>query len=128
MSTASGSSGVRAADATCTWSPDMLGPVLVSVDLAANSSLEDLLDLARHRPGLAVAPDQPVVDRADRDNLRGRAGEERLVRRVQVRPQDVADLGLVAEVAGDRHHRTLGDPLERPRRGRRRDDPAAFDD
>src|SRR3954452_13768838 len=91
-STASGSVRTSA-------SGDMFQPVLVPVDLALDGREEGLLDLARDRTGLA---DLAVVDRADRDDLRGGAAEERLVAGVEVAAQDVG-LGVVdAEVLGDR--------------------------
>src|SRR4051812_1008478 len=65
---------------------DMVQPFLVAVDLAPHRGEERLLDLAGDGPGLA---DLAVVDRADRHDLRGRAGQERLVAGVEVAPQDV---------------------------------------
>src|SRR5438132_883055 len=123
MSTASGSS--PGGGVTWTWSPDMFDPLLVPVDLAAHRPVEDLLDVARHGAGFAVAADDAIVDRADRNHLRSGARQERLVGGVQIGPQDVADHSFVAEVACDRHDRTLRDSLERTGRGRRRDDATA---
>src|SRR3954447_6857079 len=73
-----------------TAASDMFVPVLVAIDLAADGGVEGLLDLARHRTRLTAA-DQPVVHRPDRHDLGGGAGQERLVGRVEVRAQDVAD-------------------------------------
>src|SRR5216683_2520440 len=101
MSTASGNS--RTGGDTCGWSPDIFDPFLVLVDLALHGSLEDLLDAARHRPGLAVFPDEAVIDRADRHHLGCGTGQKRFIRRVQIRPQDMSDLGLETEVARDGH-------------------------
>src|SRR5207245_10135400 len=67
-------------------------------------------------------PDLAVDDRTDRHHLGGGAGEEGLVRGVEVAPEDVADLDVVAQVACDRHDRALRDPLERARARRRGDD------
>src|SRR5947199_9930288 len=77
---------------------DMFDPVLVAIDLAPHGGEVRLLDGPGHRPRLA---DETVVDLADRDHLRRRAGEERLLAHVQVPAQDVADLHLVAQVAGE---------------------------
>src|SRR5579864_4642186 len=106
MSTDSGSSG----SGTCRCSPDMLDPVLVLVHLAANGRVIHLLNAAGYRSGPAVAQ-HPVVDGLDGHDLGGRAGQERLVGDVQVRPQDVLELDVEAEVAGDGDHRILGDAL-----------------
>src|SRR5581483_2572509 len=104
---------------------DMFDPVLVSVDLAADGCEVGLLDGLGHRTGLT---DHAIVDLTDRHDLGRRPGEKRLVAHVEVAAQDVADLDVVAEVARDRHHRILGDALERARGHRRRDELAAADD
>ena len=57
----------------------------------AHGRLVDLLDPPGDRPGPAVA-DDAVVDRPDRHDLGGGAGEERLLGDVEVRAQDVAHL------------------------------------
>src|SRR4051812_33269050 len=72
-----------------TWrraSSDMFVPVLVLVDLAAHGVVEDLLDATGDGTGLA---DLAIVDRCDRNDLRRRAGQEALVRRVEVRAHEV---------------------------------------
>src|SRR3954471_806986 len=110
---------------TSTGSADMLHPVLVSVDLSADGGEVRLLDGLGHRPRL---PDETVVDLADGHDLGGRSRQEGFLAHVQVAAQDVADLDLVAEVARDRYHRVLRDPLEGAGRDRRRDELAAPDD
>src|SRR5687768_8978593 len=77
---------------------DMFVPVLVAVDLALHCGEEHLLDLLRHRAGLA---ELAVVDRADRDDLGCGARQERLVGGVEVGAHDVALDVLEAEVGGD---------------------------
>src|SRR4051794_31378191 len=67
-------------------SSDMFVPVLVLVDLAAHGVVEDLLDATRDRTGLA---DLAIVDRRDRHDLRGGAGQEALVRGVEVGAHEV---------------------------------------
>src|SRR5438270_9861081 len=104
MSTASGSSGPRVA---CTWSADMLHPVLVPVDLAPHRGVVGLLDPAGDGTGTAVA-DGPLVHGRDGDHLGRGAGEEGLFGGVEIGPEEVAHLDLVAEVAGDGHDRVLG--------------------
>src|SRR5579875_2817053 len=103
--------------------PDMFQPVLVPVHLTPDGGEVDLLDLPRHRSRLTAA-DDPVVDGADGDHLGRRAGEESLVGRVEVRPQDVGRLDLPAQVPGDGGHRRLGYPLEGPRSHGRGEEPA----
>src|SRR6516165_409970 len=125
MSTASGSSGTGGE--TWTWLPDMLDPVLVAVELTSHRRLEQLLDLAGDRTGLAVAANHPVVDRANRHDLGCRPGQERLLGRVQVGTQDVADLNVVPEVSGDGQHGALGNALQSTGGQRRGDQPAALD-
>src|SRR4051794_38800331 len=78
--------------------PDMFVPVLVLVDLAAHGVVEDLLDLAGDRTGRA---DLAVVDGEDRHDLGGGAGEEPLLRGVEVGAHQVRLAVLDAEVAGD---------------------------
>src|SRR5688572_4169009 len=87
-----------ASAAVTAGSVDMLQPVLVAVDLALHGGEVDLLDLAGHRPRLAQLA---VVDRADGHDLGCRPRQEGLVGGVEVGAQDVADLALVAQVAGD---------------------------
>src|ERR1700676_413676 len=105
MSTDSGSSDASAEDPTATWSPDMFDPVLVAVDLAPHGGVEDLLELAGHRSRLPPDPDHPVVDGAYGHHLGRRPRQKRLLGRVQVGPQNVADLHLVVEIPGDGHDR-----------------------
>src|SRR5688572_6432283 len=105
-------------------SSDMFVPVLVLVDLAAHGVVEDLLDLAGDGSGIA---DLAVVDRTDRHDLGGGAGEERLLRGVEVGADDVGLAVLDAEVAGHRAHRVLRDALERAGAHRRRVDDAVLD-
>src|SRR4029079_15875904 len=95
---------------------DKFQPVLVLVDLAPNGGEEDLQDAARDGTGRA---DLAVVDRADGHHLGGGAGEEGLVRGVEIAAEDVADLDRIAQVARDRHHRALRDAFERARARRR---------
>src|SRR5688500_13837661 len=89
---------------------DMFVPVLVLIDLPAHRVVEDLLDGTGHGTRLA---DLAIVDAAHRNDLRRGAREERLVRRVEVGADEVGLAVGVAEVAGDRAHRVLGDALER---------------
>src|SRR5581483_10391058 len=107
-------------------STDMFDPVLVPVNLAAHRGKEDLLDTAGHRPGLPGA-DHAVVDGTDGHDLGRGAGQEGLVRRVEVAAEDVAGLDLDAFVARDGEHRALRDPLECACRDGRRDDAAVLD-
>src|SRR2546426_2979792 len=100
------------------FSADMFDPVLVAVDLTPNRREEGLLDGPGDGTGFA---DLAVVDRADGHHLGGRAAEKGLLARVEVTAEDVGDLGLVAEVAGDGHDRILGDPLQGPGACRRRE-------
>src|SRR5712692_3556877 len=123
MSTASGSS--RTGGATWGWSPDIFGPLLVLVDFAPHGSLEDLLDPACHRPRLAILAHEAVIDRTDRYHLGCGPGQKRFIRRVQIRPKDMADLGLKTEVPCDGHDRVLGDALEGAGRCGWRNDAAA---
>src|SRR4051812_31177609 len=91
-------------------SSDMFVPVLVLVDLAAHGIVEDLLDATGHR---ARVTDLAVVDRADRHDLRGGAGEERLLGGVEVGAHEVGLAVVDAEVASHRANGVLGDALER---------------
>src|SRR6478735_8756033 len=79
---------------------DMFHPVLVPVDLTADGLAVLLHDRLRHRPR---AWDGPVVDRADRRHLGGRAAQEDLLGDVEVAAGDVVDPHVEAEVAGDGH-------------------------
>src|SRR5688572_19861973 len=104
---------------------DVLVPVLVAVDLAAHRGEEHFLDLAGDGSWVT---DLAIVDGPDGHDLGGGAREEGFVGRVEVGAEDVAGRALDPEVAGDRHHRVLGDALEGARRRGRRDDPAVLDD
>src|SRR4051812_5197364 len=73
-------------------------------------AVEHVLELLRHRPP-AVGGQGPVVHLADRRHLGGRAGEEALIRRVQVEPGEVALGHLVALVPGDGDDRIAGDAV-----------------
>src|SRR5690606_35569003 len=123
MSTASGLPGGRRLATSLASLIDVLQPVLVAVDLTAHGREVRLLDLLGDRPGPAQLA---VVDGADRHDLGRGAGEERLVRAVEVGAQDVVDDHLEAEVERDRHDAVAGDALERSRADRRRDDRAAL--
>src|SRR5438270_185756 len=72
--------------------------------------------------------DRPLVHGRDGDHLGRGAGEEGLFGGVEIGPEEVAHLDLVAEVAGDGHDRVLGDAFERAGGQRGRDDPAVADD
>src|SRR4051794_21076387 len=90
----------------------MLDPVLVLVDLAADDLGVLVGDGLRHR---ARAGDGAIVDGVDRRHLGRGAADEHLLGGVEVAAGEVGDRDLVAEVAGDGHHRVLGDALERSR-------------
>src|SRR5436305_2670667 len=98
---------------------DMFDPVLVPVDLSTHGGEVRLLDGPGDRSRLA---DDAIVDLADGHDLGRRTGQERLLTHVQVAAEDVADLDLVAEVTGDRHHRVCGEALEGAGSDRRRDE------
>ena len=97
---------------------DIVQPVLVLVHFTVQGGEERLLDLLGDRPRSAITH-HPVVDCPDRHQLRGRAGKKCLVGRVEVGPDDRLIGHRVAEVAGDRLDRLLGDSLEGSRIGRR---------
>src|SRR3954453_2888064 len=84
----------------------MLDPVLVAVDLAADSTSVLLADGLRHRAGRR---DGAVVDLVDRRDLRRGAADEHLLGDVEVAARDVAERDVEAEIARDRHHRALRD-------------------
>src|SRR5687767_2138811 len=89
-------SGTRFPFSTTTLVPlsDIREPSRRALGVAAFSAhrLEvELLDLLRDRAHLAFA-DLPAVDFANRRDLRRRAGEERLLRDVELVARDVADL------------------------------------
>ena len=81
-----------------------------------------------HLRDLARRLDRVVVDLAHGHQLGGGAGQEDLVREVELRAADVALDDLEIEVAGDLHHRLAVDPVENRRRVRRRQDLAVADD
>src|SRR3990170_8768422 len=85
---------------TCGPSVDQLDPVGVLLQAALHRGEVRLLDLLRHRAAGAGA-DRPVVDLADRGHLGGGAGQEGLVGRVDVRPDELPLQDLVPEVVGD---------------------------
>src|SRR4051794_26900316 len=93
-----------------TCSSDMFVPVFVAIDLAVHRL--EVRSLNGSGDGAAVS-DHAVVDRVDRHDFGRGAGQERFVGRIEIGPQDVADLDLVTEVAGDSEHRRLGDAFER---------------
>src|SRR4051812_28732276 len=101
-------------------------PVDVALVLALGRGEERLLKLLRHRPAVAHA-NGAIVDLPDRCDLGGRPGEEDLIGEVQVGPNEVALDDVVAEVAGDRHHRSPRDASECADGGRGRDENAAID-
>src|SRR5438270_12585464 len=105
MSTASGSSGPRVA---CTWSADMLHPVLVPVDLAPHRGVVGLLDPAGDGTGTAVA-DGPLVHGRDGDHLGRGAGEEGLFGGGGLGPEEVGHPDRVAEGAGGCDGRVPGE-------------------
>src|SRR5437762_8968105 len=88
---------------------DIFHPVLVSVAFAADGLAVLLHHGLGHGPG---ARHRPVVDRADRRDLRGGAAQEDLLGDVQVAAGDEVGTDVEAEVAGDGHDRALRDALE----------------
>src|SRR5205823_3544463 len=86
-------------------------PALVLGDLAPGGAEERLLDLLGDRSASGRA-DRPVVDLLDRTDFRGRPAEEGLVRRVQIRPDELAFANLVSKIAGDGDDGFAGDPVE----------------
>src|SRR5664280_1639778 len=106
---------------------DIVQPVLVLINLAPHRGEVGLLELLGDRPGPSVA-DLAVVHGAYGHDLGGSAGQECLVGRIEIGPDDLLVDHVVAEVAGDGLHRLLGDPLQRPRVGGRRGDQAPLAD
>src|SRR5919198_5490601 len=90
-------------------------PALVLVDLTAGRPEERLLDLLGDGSP-AIGPDRPVVDLPDRAHLGRSTRVERLVGRVQVRPDQLPLVNLVPEVAGDGDDGFAGDAVQTPRR------------
>ena len=97
----------------------------VALVAAVEGVVEDSLDLARDRAGLAEVV---IVDLAHRAELGGGAREEELVGERELGAGDVALDDLVAEVAGDLDDRAAVDAVEDARRRRRRDDLTVLDD
>src|SRR5829696_6757553 len=87
----------------------MFHPILVAVDLAAHGPGVLRGDGRGHRPW---ARDGAVVDGVHRGHLGGHAAQEQHLRDVEIAARQVAEHGLEAEVAGDRHDRVLRDALE----------------
>src|SRR5665213_3154250 len=107
---------------------DIVQPVPVLLDLAAHGGEVRLLDLLGDGTGLA-RPHLTIVDGPDRHHLGGRSGEEGLVGRVEVGPDELLVVDLQALVAGDPLDRLLGDSRQGPRVGARRgEQPAVADD
>src|SRR5438067_957595 len=92
---------------------DMFDPLLVAIDFAPHGARVLLRDHCGHRTGTRNGA---IVDRVHRAHLGGRAAHEHLVGDVEIAARELTDPHVVAVVAGDRHHRALGDAFERPRR------------
>src|SRR3990170_7058216 len=92
----------------------------VPLVLALHGGEERALELLRDGPSVPFA-DDAVVHLADRRELGGRAGEERLVGVVEVGSYKVLLTDLIPKVPGQRHHGPSSDPVQAAgldRRGR----------
>src|SRR5439155_17479416 len=96
---------------------DVGPPVGVPWLLALRGGEEGILQLFGHRSAVA-GPDLPVVDLADRGELRRRSREEALVRVVEIGANEVLLSNDVLTLASQGDHRPPRDPIEAPGLGR----------
>src|SRR5262249_20942361 len=99
-------------------------PALV-LPLAPGHDVEECRLEHRRQRTARAGPDLAAVDLADRRDLRRGAGEEDLVRDVELVARDRALLDLNALVARDLEDRVAGDTAEHAVEARRRDDAIA---
>src|SRR3989442_2810486 len=102
-------------------------PGAVALLAPANHGEEEVLQAARDRSRRAVA-DAPVVELADRRHLGRRAGEERLVRQVDLVAREALLARRETQVGEQPEDRVSGDAAEHGRERRRLHRPLAHDE